>query len=99
MDRHKNKFIYVFGFAGFCMSCLLMLLIVSAHVKLGDGWFTWVVLSLWPSSPLLMLAEIGGGTGGEIIAFLVSGLLNALIYALVGVLVVFTYRRSKARSM
>jgi hypothetical protein len=40
-----------------------------------------------------MSAEAGGGATGEILAFLVSTLANALLYAAFGGVVAVTYRR------
>jgi membrane protein implicated in regulation of membrane protease activity len=61
-------------------------------VKLG-GNLAWILLIAWPTIPLLMSAEAGGGAGSQILAFLISALANTLLYAIVGVIVAVVYRR------
>jgi hypothetical protein len=42
-------------------------------------------------------AEAGGGSGGEAIGFLIAALANAAVYALVGLVFRFVYRRVQPR--
>ena len=73
-----------------------MLVVSVGDVKV-EGIWVWFLLIPWPTFPLIMAAEAGGGTIGEFIAFAVSAGANAVLYGLVGGFISFCYRRFKAR--
>jgi hypothetical protein len=79
--------------AGFLVPCLLYLLIVIGDVTIQGPW-TWILLVPWPTFPLIMSAEAGGGTA---IALLISAAANVAVYGLVGVAFRFVYRRYRSR--
>jgi hypothetical protein len=86
------KIIRYFLFAGFLIPCLLMVVISIGDVKI-EGIWVWILLIPWPSFPLLMAADAGGGGFGELIAFMVAAAFNVLIYGVVGTLASFSYRK------
>lgn len=92
MNKPGNKIFWRFVAAGFAIPCFIFPVLFGGDVKLGAGLTTYIVLILWPSSPLLMSAE-AGGNAGELVAFLISAAANALIYGLIGALVGVVYRR------
>ena len=92
MNKPGNKIFWRFVVAGFAIPCFIFPVLLGGAVKLGAGLGTYIVLILWPSSPLLMSAE-AGGNAGELVAFLISATANALIYGLIGALVGVVYRR------
>jgi hypothetical protein len=63
-------------------------------ILVGDvpiqGWWIWILLVFWPTFPLIMGTEAGGGAA---IAFLISAVANVAVYGLVGVVASFCYRR------
>jgi hypothetical protein len=67
-----------------------------AVISLGDvkvqGVWNWILLIPWPTSIFLMYAE-GGGTLGQVIAFIISTAANVVVYGILGVVVSFCYRR------
>jgi hypothetical protein len=87
------KIVRYFLAAGFLVPCLLYLVIVAGDVRIQGSW----ILVPWPTFPLTMSAEAGGGSGGEAIAFLISAMANVAVYGLVGVAFRFVYRRYPPR--
>jgi hypothetical protein len=79
--------------AGFFVPCLLYLAIKVGDLPIEGSW----ILVPWPTFPLMMSAEAGGGSGGEAIGFLIAALANAAVYALVGLVFRFVYRRVQPR--
>jgi hypothetical protein len=61
------------------------------------GWGR-ALLVLWPTSVFMMSAEAGGGAFGVLLALMESAFANAIVYALVGSLVSFCYRRFFSRA-
>jgi len=57
-----------------------------------------MLLIPWPTFPLLMSAEAGGGASGEFLAFIISAIANVLIYGVVGGVVATIYRRFVLRA-
>jgi hypothetical protein len=96
MKRTERKILWRFSVAGFLVPCLLFSVILIGHVRLG-GSFTWILLIPWPTLPLLMSAETGGGVSGEVLAFLISAAANVLLYGAVGGVVSAVYRRFSLR--
>jgi hypothetical protein len=87
------KIVRYFLGAGFLVPCLLYLVIVVGDVRIQGSW----ILVPWPTFPLIMSAEAGGGSGGEAIVFLISAVANVAVYGLVGVAFRFVYRRYPSR--
>ena len=92
MNKTERTTVWGFSLAGFLVSSVLFVAMLISHMKVG-GDRVWMTLIPWPTFPLLMSAEAGGGAIGEFVAFLISALANALAYGLVGGLVAFLYRR------
>ena len=92
MQKPLQKIVWRLCLAGFLAACLLFAIISIGSVRVG-GPFVWVVLIPWPTFPLMMSAEAGGGTGGEFLAFLISALANAAVYGLIGSGGALLYRR------
>ena len=92
MNKTERTILSGFSFAGFLVPCVLFVAMLISHMKVG-GDRVWIILIPWPTFPLLMSAEAGGGAIGEFVALLISALANALAYGLVGGLVAFLYRR------
>jgi hypothetical protein len=93
MDMRHRRIVAYFGGAGFMIAALLYLLsavIDAAGMQgfLGDAW-QWV---LWPTAFLMMAAD-GYGPIGGLLGFVISTSSNAVVYALVGGLVAFFFRR------
>jgi hypothetical protein len=83
------KIVRYFLAAGFLVPCLIYPLILVGDVPI-QGWWIWILLVFWPTLPLIMGAEAGGGAA---IAFLISAVANVAVYGLVGVVASFCYRR------
>ncbi len=96
MKKTERKILWGFLVAGFLVPCLLFSVILIGHVRVG-GSFTWMLLVPWPTFPLLMSAEAGGGVSGEFLAFLISAATNVLVYGVVGGVVSAVYRRFSLR--
>jgi hypothetical protein len=94
--KSDMKIVRYFLAAGFLVPCLLYLGIVVGDVLIQGSWI-WILLVPWPTFPLIMSAEGGGGTGGQAIAFLISAVSNVAIYGVVGVAFRFVYRRYPSR--
>jgi hypothetical protein len=92
MNKTERKILWGFAFAGFLVPCALFVVMLIIHLRVG-GDRVWMILIPWPTFPLLMSAEAGGGAIGEFVALLISALANALVYVLVGGIVAFLYRR------
>jgi hypothetical protein len=97
MKKTERKILWRFLVAGFLVPCLLFSVILIAHLKVGEN-FTWMLLIPWPTFPLLMSAEAGGGVSGEVMAFLISAAANVLLYGIVGGVVSAVYRRFSLRA-
>jgi hypothetical protein len=97
MQKIRRKIIYRFVLAGFLVPCLLFSVILIGHVRVG-GNLMWVLLIPWPTFPLVISAEAGGGVTGESLAFLISALANALLYGVVGIVVAAVYFRFSLRA-
>jgi hypothetical protein len=97
MNRTERTILWGFSLAGLLIPCVLFAAILIGHIKLG-GERAWIMLVPWPTLPLLMSAEAGGGMTGEFVAFSISTAANVLIYGLIGGLASFIYRRVSARS-
>ena len=97
MKRTERKILWRFLLAGFLVPCLLFSVILISHARVG-GRFTWMLLIPWPTFPLLMSAEAGGGASGEFLAFIISAIANVLIYGVVGGVVTTIYRRFVLRA-
>jgi hypothetical protein len=87
--KSDPKIVRYFLAAGFLVPCLLYPLILVGDVPI-QGWWIWLLLVGWPTFPLIMGAEAGGGSA---IAFLISATANVAVYGLVGVVVSFCCRR------
>lgn len=96
MRKTTKKILGYFSLAGFLIPCLLYFAILVGHVEVGGG-PTWVLLIAWPSFPLVMSAEAGGGAAGEFVAFLISAVANALVYASIAGAVAAIYSRLSGR--
>ena len=96
MKKMKWKIVWQFLAAGFVIPCLLFCVILVGHMRVG-GDFTWMLLVPWPTFPLLMSAEAGGGVGAEFLAFLISAVANVFVYGVVGGVVAALYRRASPR--
>lgn len=96
MARSGSKIVRDFLCVGFLIPCLLYLVILLGNVKVEGVW-EWILLIPWPTSVFLMSAE-AGGSGGEVIAFLISAGANVVVYGLLGAIVSFCYRRFFVRS-
>ena len=92
MQKTFQKILCSFLLAGFVVPCLLFSIISIGQLRVG-GSFTWILLIPWPTFPLIMSAEAGGGNGGEFLAFLISALANAAVYGLIGSGAALLYRR------
>jgi hypothetical protein len=92
MKEAERKILLRFLLAGFLIPCLLFTVILVRDVKLGTG-LTWMFLIPWPTLPLVMSAEAGGGSSGEVLAFLISALANVAVYGAVGRVMTLVYRR------
>jgi len=92
MKKTERTIVWRFLVTGFLIPCLLFSVMLISHVRVG-GNFTWVLLIPWPTFPLLMSAEGGGGVSGEFLAFLISAAANVLLYGVVGGVVAALYRR------
>jgi hypothetical protein len=88
MAKSDRKIIPYFLVAGFLVPCLLYLVIVVADARIEGSW----ILVPWPTFALIMSAEAGGGTTGQVIAFLISAAANVVVYGLVGAAFRFVYR-------
>jgi len=86
------KIVRYFLAAGFFVPCLLYLVIVVGDVRIQGSW----ILVPWPTFPLIMSAEAGGGSV-EAIAFLISAAANMAVYGLMGVVFRFVYRHYRSR--
>jgi hypothetical protein len=91
MAASGPKIVRYFLAAGFLIPCLLLLVIELGNVKV-EGIWQWILLIPWPTSIFLMSAE-AGGTGAELIAFVISMATNGIVYWLLGMVVSFCYRR------
>lgn len=96
MQKPFQKILWSFLLAGFVVPCLLFLVISIGQLEVR-GSFTWMLLIPWPTFPLIMSAEAGGGAAGEFFAFFISALANAAVYGLVGGFVAAVYRRFSSR--
>jgi len=96
MQKRFQKILTRFMLAGFVVPCLLFLSISMGDVRVG-GSFAWILLIPWPTFPLMMSAEAGGGAAGEFFAFFISALANAAVYGLVGGFVAVVYGRFSSR--
>jgi hypothetical protein len=85
------KIVRYFLAAGFLVPCILLTVISLGDVKVEGVW-SWSLLIPWPTFLFLMSAEAGGGTLGQIIAFIISAGANVVVYGLVGLVVSFCYR-------
>ena len=92
MRRLGQKIVWYFMLAGFFLPCLLFSVILIGHVRVG-GSLAWILMIPWPTFPLIMSAEAGGGAAGGLLAFLQSALVNAWVYGAVGGIVAISYRR------
>ena len=92
MKQPEREILRRFLLAGLLVPCLLFSLILIGDVQVG-GNLAWILLIAWPTIPLLISAEAGGGASGEILAFLISTFANTLLYAVVGLVVAVVYRR------
>jgi bacteriorhodopsin len=92
MKEAERKILLRFLLAGFLIPCSLFAVILIGDVKMGRG-LTWMFLIPWPILPLMMSAEPGGGSSGEILAFLISAIANVIVYGAVGRVVAVVYRR------
>jgi hypothetical protein len=90
LPKSDPRIVRYFLAAGFLVPCILFTVIFLGDVKVQGAW-DWILLIPWPTSILLMLAE-GGGTLGQIIAFIISAGTNVVVYGLVGLVVSFCYR-------
>lgn len=90
--KTDRKILWRFSVAGFVVPCFLFSVILIGHVRVG-GSFTWMLLIPWPTFPLLMSAEAGGGMNGELLAFLISAAANVLVYGVLGAVASAVYRR------
>jgi hypothetical protein len=97
MNKAERTILLGFSLAGLLIPCVLFAAMLIGHIKLG-GERAWIMLVLWPTLPLLMSAEAGGGMTGEFVAFSISAVANVLVYALIGALASFIYRRVSAHS-
>jgi hypothetical protein len=91
-----QKILWSFLLAGFVVPCLLFSIISIGQLRVG-GSFTWILLIPWPTFPLMMSAEAGGGAAGEFFAFFISTLANVVVYGVVGIAVAALYRRSRPK--
>jgi hypothetical protein len=80
--------------AGFLVPCILLAVISLGDVEVQGVW-KWILLIPWPTFIFLMSAEAGGGTLGQIIAFIISAGANVVVYGLLGIVVSFCYRQYK----
>ena len=96
MKETERKILLRFLLAGFLIPCLLFAVILVRDVKLGTG-LTWMFLIPWPTLPLVMSAEAGGGSSGEVLAFLISAMANVAVYGVVGRVMTLVYRRFFSR--
>jgi hypothetical protein len=87
--KSDQKIILYFLAAGFLIPCLLYLIIVAGDARIQGSW----ILVPWQTVAPIMSAEAGGGTTGQVIAFLISAAANAAVYGLIGVAFRFVYRR------
>jgi len=85
VNKPKAKVVRYFMVAGLIVACLLYAIGMALRPLSSHG-FGMLFLLLWPTSILLMSGE-GGGTVGQIIAFLISAGANMAVYALVCVAV------------
>jgi hypothetical protein len=90
--KSDPKIVRYFLGVGFFVPCILFVVISLGDVKIQGVW-NWVLFVPWPTWIFLMSAEGGGGTLGQIIAFIISLGANVVVYGLLGVVVSFCYRR------
>ena len=57
-----------------------------------QGVWGWILLIPWPTLALLISAKAGGGTAGQVVAFLISAAANMAVYGLLGTMVSFCVR-------
>jgi hypothetical protein len=91
-SKSDLKIVRYFLAAGFLVPCLLYLVIMVGDVRIQSSW----ILIPWPTFPLIMSAEAGGGSV-EAIAFLISAAANMAVYGLMGVVFRFVYRHYRSR--
>jgi hypothetical protein len=96
MNKAERTILWSFSLIGFFLPCVLFALILISHAKLG-GNRAWMIMIPWPTFPLLMSAEAGGGAMGEAVVLSISALANALVYGSAGRLVGFLYQRFSAQ--
>jgi len=94
MPKPFLKMLWPFLLAGFGVPCLLLSIIFISGLRV-EGALVWMLLIPWPTFPLMMSAEAGGG---EFLAFLISALANAAVYGVAGCGVIVFYRRFFRRS-
>jgi hypothetical protein len=81
--------------AGIIIPCVLFSIILLFDLRF-EGPSEWLILVPWPTAVLLMAAEGSGNDRGLLLAFLFSAAANALVYVLIGALVVFVKGRFAA---
>ena len=90
VERAKSgpQIVLYFLAAGFLIPCL-----IYSVMSLGAQVQEWILLVLWPTKILLILAL----NTSETVAFLISAVANMVVYSLLGVVVSFCYRRFRSR--
>jgi hypothetical protein len=92
LPKSGPRIVRYFLAAGFLVPCILLAVISLGDVKVQGVW-NWILLIPWPTSILLMSAEAGGGTLGQVIAFIIATGANVVVYGILGVVVSFCYRQ------
>jgi len=92
ISKVERRMLWGFPLVGLALASILFVVMVSTGEDLSENRM-WMMLILWPTSPLVMSAEAGGGSAGVFLAFLISASANALVFGLIGGVVVLVYRR------
>jgi hypothetical protein len=97
MNKSIRQITFRFSLVGVVVATLISGWMLIGRVEMS-GARAWMVMMAWPTFPLVMSAEAGGGAAGELIAFLIGIATNALVYGLVGLPIALIYRRLSAPS-
>jgi len=89
-----NKIAWYFLAIGFLVPCLLQTVFYLGMFRV-ESMPDWLFLVLWPAFGFYMASDTGSGadTGRAAFGFLMSVVVNALIYGLMGALVAFFCQR------